>query len=57
VNIQVQRIYENRILYRGKQSFFAAMGTYFVIFCSTMSNALPLESDYGRGEGLQTDFQ
>ena len=43
--------------YRGKQSLFAAMGTYFVIFCSTMSNALPLESDYGRGEGLQSDFQ
>jgi hypothetical protein len=30
--------------YRGKQSLFAAMGTYFVIFCSTMSNALPLEA-------------
>ena len=30
--------------YRGKQSLLAAIGTYFVIFCSTMSNALPLEA-------------
>ena len=30
--------------YRGKQSLLAAIGTYFVIFCLTMSNALPLEA-------------
>jgi hypothetical protein len=44
VNIQVQRIYENRMSYRGKQSLLAAIGARFVIFCSTMSNALPLEA-------------
>jgi hypothetical protein len=42
VNTPVQGTYENGMSYRGKQSrLFAAISTYFVIFSSTASHALP----------------
>jgi hypothetical protein len=42
VNTQVQGTYENSMSYRGKRSrIFVAIGAFFVIFSSTVSNALP----------------
>ena len=45
VNTPVQGPYEHGMSYRGKRSrLFAAISTYFVIFSSTASHALPLQA-------------